>query len=151
VAVKGRVLRVLASLGLVVLTILVALRVLRVARLVAASVLIGAITVVGWLLVGPLLTIPRFTTEGPVVRNGVAAVVVCGKKNAPAGSGRIIPRGMKGLDAAMEYVPEPGTGGWWPERSEASDCTVWYHRPPFPEQRFNRHERAREAREDYSP
>jgi hypothetical protein len=41
------VLRVLASLGLVVLTILVALRVLRVARLVAASVLIGAITVVG--------------------------------------------------------------------------------------------------------
>jgi hypothetical protein len=30
----------------------------------AVPVLIGAILVVGWLLLGPLLTIPRFTTEG---------------------------------------------------------------------------------------
>jgi hypothetical protein len=46
----------------------------------AVPVLIGAILLAGWLLIGPLLTIPRFSTEGPVVRNGVAAVVVCGKK-----------------------------------------------------------------------
>ena len=49
-------------------------------RVLAKPALIGAILVAGWLLVGPLLTIPRFTTEGPVVRNGVVAVMVCGKK-----------------------------------------------------------------------
>jgi hypothetical protein len=112
----------------------------RAFRVLAAPVLIGAIVVVGWLLVGPLLTIPRFTTEGPVVRNGVAAVVVCGKKSAQEGSGRFTAREMKGLEAATEYAPEPRTGGWWPERR--GSCTVWYHRPPGLEQRFNRHERA---------
>jgi hypothetical protein len=112
----------------------------RVFRVLAAPVLIGAIVVVGWLLVVPLLTIPRFTTEGPVVRNGVAAVVVCGKKSAPEGSGRYTAREMKGLEAATAYAPEPRTGGWWPARR--GECTVWYHRPPLPEQRFNRQERA---------
>jgi hypothetical protein len=52
----------------------------RLFRLLAATVLIGAILLAGWLLIGPLLTIPRFSTEGPVVRNGVAVVVVCGDK-----------------------------------------------------------------------
>ena len=52
----------------------------RAFRVLAVPVLIGAILVVGWLLIGPLLTIPRFTTEGPVVRNGVAVIVLCGKK-----------------------------------------------------------------------
>jgi hypothetical protein len=45
----------------------------------AVPVLIWAILLAGWLLIGPLLTIPRFSTEGPVVRNGVAAIVACGK------------------------------------------------------------------------
>jgi hypothetical protein len=107
------------------------------ARVLAAPVLIGAILVVGWFLVGPLLTIPRFTTEGPVVRNGVAVIVACGKK-----------QGIEEM-GAMKYVPEPRTGGWWPVHR--GDCTVWYHRPPLPEQRFNRHERAsEEASPDYS-
>jgi hypothetical protein len=70
----------------------------------------------------------------------VAAVVVCGKKSAREGSGRFTAREMKGLEAATEYVPEPRTGGWWPERR--GSCTVWYHRPPGLEQRFNRHQRA---------
>jgi hypothetical protein len=100
-------------------------------RVLAAPLLIGAILVLGWLLVGPLLVIPRFTTEGPVVRNGVAVVVVCGEKQRGVG---------KGLMAAGKYAPEPRTGGWWPEQQD--NCTVWYHRPPLPEQRFNRHERA---------
>ena len=105
----------------------------RVFRVLAAPVLIGAILVVGWLLVGPLLTIPRFTTEGSVVRNGVAVVVVCGEKQ----------RGVdRGLMAAGKYTPEPATGGWWPEQQ--GNCTVWYHRPPGLEQRFNRHQRAQE-------
>ncbi len=95
----------------------------------AVPAVIGAILVVGWLLVSPLLTIPRFTTEGPVVRNGVAVIVACGKK-----------QGIEGMDATMDHVPEPRTGGWWPERS--GECTVWYHRPPGPEQRSNRQERA---------
>ena len=101
----------------------------RVFRVLAAPVLIGAILVVGWLLVGPLLTIPRISSTGPVVRNGVAAVMVCGEK-----------RGMVGMESAMNYVPEPGTGTWAPERR--GECTVWYHHPPDPHQREARHERA---------
>jgi hypothetical protein len=88
----------------------------------------------GYVLIGPLLTTPRFTSEGPVVRNGVAAVVVCGKK-----------RGFEeGMMAAMKYVPEPRTGTWWPARE--GECTTWYHRPPGWEQRHNRHERAQDER-----
>jgi hypothetical protein len=90
----------------------------------------------GYVLIGPLLTTPRFTSEGPVVRNGVAAVVVCGKK-----------RGFEeGMMAAMKYVPEPRTGTWWPARE--GECTTWYHRPPGWEQRHNRHERAQESKVD---
>ena len=96
--------------------------------------MIGAILVVGWLVFVPLLTIPRFTTEGPVVRNGVAAVMVCGKNNGTA------MQRMKGLYAARDYVPEPRTGGWWPEIK--GECTIWYHRPPGVEQRVARHQRA---------
>lgn len=60
-------------------------RTLRRLRMMAAPVLIGAILVAGWLLIGPLLTIPRFSTAtGPVVRNGVAAIVDCGKKQGMA-------------------------------------------------------------------
>jgi hypothetical protein len=58
----------------------------------AEPVLIGAILVTGW---------------RPVVRKGVAVVVACGEK-----------RGIVGMDAAMDHVPEPGTG----------ECTVWCHR-----------------------
>jgi hypothetical protein len=97
-------------------------------------VLIVAILVAGWLLLGPLLTIPRISSEGPVVRNGVAAVVVCGNKR---GTGA---HGLKGLGAATKYAPEPRTGTWWPERR--GNCTIWYHRPPGVEQRINRNERA---------
>jgi hypothetical protein len=102
-------------------------------RVLAAPVLIGAILVAGWLLVASLKAsvliapVPRFTSEGPVVRNGVAAVVVCGKK-----------RGFEeGLIAATKYAPEPRTGGWWPARK--GECTTWYHRPPDAIQRANRH------------
>jgi hypothetical protein len=96
----------------------------------AVPVLIGAILVVGWLLIGPLLTIPRISPTGPVVRNGVAAVMVCGEKQ----------RGFGGLMEATKYAPEPRTGTWAPVRK--GDCTIWYHNPPGPEQRHNRHERA---------
>ena len=75
--------------------------------MLAEPVLIGAILVTGWLLVGPRLTIPRISSTGPVVRKGVAVVVACGEK-----------RGVVGMDAAMDHVPEPGTG----------ECTVWCHR-----------------------
>ena len=108
---------------------------MRVAPL-AAVVLIVTILVVGaWLLLG-LFTIPRFTTEGPVVRNGVAVIVACGEK-----------RGVKQMGAAMDYAPEPQTGGWWPVRE--GDCTVWYHRPPDLEQRLNRQERAEREQQSY--
>jgi hypothetical protein len=124
----NRVLRVLA------VAILLALLVLRRLRVIAVPVLIGAILVAGWLLIGPLVTIPRFTTEGPVVRNGVAVIVACGRK-----------RGLEQMGAAMKYAPEPATGGWWNVRR--GDCTIWYHNPPGLEQRYNRHERAQRERE----
>jgi hypothetical protein len=101
----------------------------RVLRVLALPVLVGTIFLAGWLLLGPLLTIPRFTTEGPVVRNGVAVIVACGKKS-----------GFLRMGAAMKYAPEPATGGWW--NVPRGDCTVWYHRPPGLNQRQNRHERA---------
>ena len=71
-------------------------------QVLAVPVLIGSVLVVGWLLVGPLITIPRISVGGPVVRNGVAAVVVCGKKSGTGEHG--IP---KGLGAATKYAPEP--------------------------------------------
>ena len=97
----------------------------RVLRVLAASMLIVAILVVGgWLLLGSL-TIPRVSTTGPVVRNGVAAIVACGEK-----------RGFEVVSAA----PEPQTGTW--SREKRGECTVWYHHPPDEIQRENRHQRA---------
>ncbi len=108
----------------------------RAFRALAVPVLFGAVLVAGWLLLASLKAsglippIPRFTSEGPVVRNGVAAVVVCGEK-----------RGFEeGLIAATKYAPEPRTGGWWPARE--GECTIWYHRPPGFEQRIARQQRA---------
>jgi hypothetical protein len=59
------------------------------------------------------------------VRNGVVAIVACGKK-----------RGFQVVDAA----PEPRTGGWGVERR--GECNVYYNHPPDAYQRENRHERA---------
>jgi hypothetical protein len=98
----------------------------------AVPVLIGAIVLAGWILIGSLLTIPRFSPEGPVVRNGVAAVVVCRKKSGAMNE--------KGLMAVSDHALEPRTGGWWPDKR--GNCTIWYHRPPGLEQRLNRQERA---------
>jgi hypothetical protein len=110
--------------------ILLALRALRAFRVVAGRAAIVAIVVVGgWLLISSLfLPIPRLSSDGPVVRNGVAAVVACGNK-----------RGIWGL-GAVEIAPEPRTGTWGIERR--GECTVYYHHPPDPIQRKNRHERA---------
>jgi hypothetical protein len=80
----NRVLRVLAVAVAILLAILLALRVRRGLRLLATPVLIGAILLVGAWLLPYWLTIPRFTTEGPVVRNGVAAVVACYSANIAA-------------------------------------------------------------------
>jgi hypothetical protein len=134
----NRVLRVLAVAAAVLLVLLLALRALRGLRLLAAPVLTGAILVAGAWLLPDWLILPRVTTDGPVVRNGVAAVVVCGKKSE-AGL-----RGLKGLEAATAYVPEPRTGGWWPEKQ--GECTIWYHRPPGVGQRIARHQRAHPTR-----
>jgi hypothetical protein len=110
--------------GAALALVLLALRVRRGLRLLATPVLIGAILLVAAWLLPDWLTIPRVSTEGPVVRNGVAAVVACGEKRS---FGPMI-------------ASEPRTGSWWPERR--GSCTVWHHRPPGFEQRFNRHERA---------
>ena len=127
-----RVLRWLAVAVAVLLAILLALQALRALRVLAVAVLIVAILVLGRLLVGSLiLPMPRLSSEGPVVRNGVAAVVACGEK-----------RGLKGMDAAMAYVDEPRTGTWSARRE--GECTIWEHRPPDAYQREQRHLRAQQ-------
>ena len=132
----NRVLRVLAVAVAILLAMLVAIRALRVLRALAKPVLIGVILVVGgWLLLGTL-TIPRISSTGPVVRNGVAAVMVCGEKRGT------VRHGLEGMGAAMHYVPEPGTGTWAPVHR--GECTVWYHHPPDWYQREARQERADE-------
>jgi hypothetical protein len=73
-----------------------------------------------------------------VVRNGVAVIVACGKK-----------QGFRGIEAATDYAHEPRTGTWLPVRR--GDCTVWYHRPPGAEQRENRHQRAELRRQRAEP
>jgi hypothetical protein len=106
----------------------------------AAGVATGAILVgVAVLLLGPwwipstrelVPPVPRLSSDGPVVRNGVAAIVACGKKSGTKDMG------------AVDYAPEPRTGTWANERRDG--CTVWYHVPPDATQREARHERAQE-------
>jgi hypothetical protein len=79
-------------------------------------VLIGAILVAGWLLVGPL-TIPRFSTDGPMVRNGVAVIVACGKKS-----------GFERMGAAMKYAPESRTGAWGMSGGVSAQSGITTHR-----------------------
>jgi hypothetical protein len=124
----NQVLRVLAVAVAVLLALLLALRLLIRGLRVVPVAIGGILVVAGWLLLGPL-TIPRFSTEGPVVRNGVAVIVACGKKQG---------------FWAVDYAHEPRTGWWSSERR--GDCTVWHHRPPGAEQREARHLRAQHYR-----
>jgi hypothetical protein len=120
------------ALWVVVLVVLVALllvRRIRVVRALKVTALIGGIVVVGWLLASSLqLPMPLLSSHGPVVRNGVAAIVVCGNKRD----------GM--WMSATDIAPEPGTGSWSVE--ERGKCDIYYHLPPDATQRANRHERA---------
>ena len=70
----------------------------RLFQMLAAAVFVGTVLVLGWFLLGSL-TIPRISPEGPVVRNGVAAVVACGKK-----------QGIRAGMEAVRYADEPSTG-----------------------------------------
>jgi len=60
-----------------------ALRVFRRLWLVAVPLLVGAIVVVVWFLLVPWVIIPPTFSEGTLMRNGVAAFVVCGKATRP--------------------------------------------------------------------
>ena len=103
----------------------------------ALGVAVGAFLVgVAVLLLGPrwvpatrelVPPIPRLSSDGPVVRNGVAAIVACGKK-----------RGFQVVGAA----PESGTGTWGVERR--GECNVYYHHPPEATQREARQQRAQQ-------
>jgi hypothetical protein len=120
-------LRVLVAAAAVLLAILLARRVLRVVGRAATVVIV---VVGGWLLISWLfLPVPMISSNGPVVRNGVAAVVACGEK-----------RGAWGLEA-VKVAPEPRTGTWGTQRR--GECTIYYHHPPDTSQRLNRQLRAR--------
>jgi hypothetical protein len=115
-------------------------RVVRVATF-ALGVATGAFLLgVAVLLLGPwwipatselVPPIPRLSSDGPVVRNGVAAIVACGETKREE-------LALKAVSAA----PEPGTGTWGVERK--GDCNVYYHHPPDASQREARHQRAQE-------
>jgi len=73
-----------------------------------------ALAVAVWLLLGPHLIFSPLEAESPLVRNGVAAVMVCGgQSNFETGY------------EAMDYVPRPKSGTWQVERK--GECTVWFH------------------------
>jgi hypothetical protein len=116
---------------LVVAAILVALLLMRRLRVfhVLVPAVIGGIIVVGWFLYKPIAPAPLLNShEGPVVKNGVAAIVVCGNKRD----------GM--LGSAIDLAPEPQTGAWSMEQT--GRCDIYYHHPPEASQRENRQERA---------
>jgi hypothetical protein len=86
----------------------------------------------------PIASTPLLNSdEGPVVKNGVAAIVVCGNKRDE----------MRW--SATDIAPEPQTGGWSVE--ERNGCDYYYHHPPEATQRANRHERAEQERGKLSP
>ena len=111
---------VLAVAAAILLALLLTLRWLRVLRVLAVPVLIGAILVVGWLLLGPWLIIPPFAAESPVVRNGVAAVVVCGNKRE--GTLGLLEEGV-----ISNIAPEAQTATWSIE--ERGRCEIYYQHP----------------------
>jgi len=83
-------------------------------EILAVPLLIGAIVVVGWLLLVPWVIIPPIASESTLVRNGVAAIVVCGGQSD-----------FETEYEAIDYAPRPNTGAWQPERK--GECTVWFH------------------------
>jgi hypothetical protein len=116
---------------LVVAAILVALLVVRRLRVfhVLVPAVIGGIVVVGWFLYNPIASTPLLNSdEGPVVKNGVAAIVVCGNKRDET------------LGSAIDLAPEPQTGTWSLESEGA--CDIYRHHPPDGTQRENRQVRA---------
>jgi hypothetical protein len=119
------------TLPVVVLAVLASLALLlvlrkRVIRALVPVVIIG-IVVIGIILLFPPTPLLKNST-GPVVKNGVAAIVVCGNKRD----------GM--LMSATDIAPEPQTGAWSLE--SRGGCDYYYHHPPDATQRANRHERA---------
>ncbi len=119
------------ALPVVVLAVLASLALLlvlrkRVIRALVPVVIIG-IVVIGIILLFPPTPLLNNST-GPVVKNGVAAIVVCGNKRD----------GMRW--SATDIAPEPQTGAWSLE--SRGGCDYYYHHPPDATQRANRHERA---------
>jgi hypothetical protein len=119
------------ALWVVVLVVLVALllvRRIRVLRVLVPAAIGGIVVIVVILLSPPR---PLLNSTGPVVKNGVAAIVVCGNKRD----------GM--LMSATDLAPEPQTGSWSVE--SRGSCEYYYHHPPDATQRANRHERAEQT------
>ena len=71
----------------------------------------------------PPATIPVPADVGPVVKNGVAAVMICGKWEDSKGLG-LTKAGM-------------GRGMWSPAPREGG-CQVWYHHRPHPDEEWYR-------------
>jgi hypothetical protein len=90
---------------------------------------LGAVALVFAFVLGMLAgrndegTIPVPADIGPVVKHGVAAVMICG--NWPA---------SKGLGLSKAGM---GNGMWVPAPRQ-DDCQVWYHQPPHPDEEWYR-------------
>jgi hypothetical protein len=118
---------------LIVLAVLAALLVVRrITRIrVLVPVVIGGIVIIGIILLFPPTPL-RNNSTGPVVKNRVAAIVVCGNKRDDM------------FMSATDLAPELGTGSWSVE--SRGTCEYYYHHPPDATQRANRQERAEQER-----
>ena len=84
-------------------------------RLVLAVVgIVVVIMVAWWFLPGPWMVL-RPPAEGDLMRNGVAAVVVCGRMRESAHI----------YGPLNKYAPRVNTGVWATQRK--GECTVWFH------------------------
>ena len=88
--------------------------------LVVPSLGLAAIVVVGWFLISSLLPPYLSPPAGPVVKNGVAAVVVCGNKRQ--GTLGLLEEGV-----ISDIAPEAQTATWSIE--ERGRCEIYYQHP----------------------
>jgi hypothetical protein len=84
----------------------------RVPFWIAVGFIIVLVVLVGYSLTLAASRLMVLNPSGPLVENGVAMVMVCGKGD--------------GFSQATEAVPNP-RGTWSHEKQ--GDCNVWFHHP----------------------
>ena len=113
---QNRVVRVLGVAVAILLALLLALRWLRV---LAVPVLVGGDPGGGVSPLRAAADYPSLYDRGPVVRNGVAVIVACGKKS-----------GFERMGAAMKYAPSLGRAREGTSEGATAQCGITTPRMP---------------------